>query len=660
MPHPHLFVTKDQVDNLRSLQHVRDSIGRGHAKTLWDALLAKVENESQQEPWIPSTPLPERKATSIKHANRDFDLVARVCNRIMDASLVALVTGESRWADAALRQIECLYDPEQWPEYEDQTHLDYGDHCSLRRGQIAVALGLAYDWLYDFLTPEKRRWIIDMFDTRLTDAFKMALKTGGRFTKYKNNFVPVIYGGFQTAAMAFGDDYSETPWLHEACGPKVADYMTYFIGPEGEFDESVQYASAVDVVVNYIIAKQYHDQLDDQITANPQIAAFFKWYMYFTLPPGRVVGFGDPAPDMPPVVTTYSAAASAQNNTTFQWFYEQYFDKAPDTHRRRSLEFLYYNPDIRAEPPGADMPLGRAYQNCARLVSSRSSWDPDSTTSVVYGKATIEDNHFHADWGQLCIDGYGDRLIPDLGSPSSYPQTYPIYQNHLYYNYQQLAHNVFVFGQNETGGVSKEEPGRIGHFINTEFDDQRGATWSIDLTKVYNVAKSVTRTVVHLLPRIAVVIDDAQLNSPQPISLRWHTLSVPEIDAEGRFQTQGEHSRLAGQIVRLDGAADLNVRHHEYHEPLDVDALGEPFVQRREPYLELMTHDDHCRVATLFCVLEKNSEVGTWRNIPNGFAIDSPEGEIQATIKEDTLHVINLNTQLQWTTPLPANNHSPE
>ena len=655
MPHPHLFVTKDPIDNLRSLQHVRDSIGKGHAKTLWDALLAKVTQEAQEEPWIPSTPLPERQANSIKHANRDFDLVARVSNRIIDASLVALVTGESRWADAALRQIECLYDPEQWPEYEDQTHLDHGDYCSLRRGQLAVALGLAYDWLYDFLTPLKRRWIIDTFDRRLTDAFKMALKTEGRFTRYKNNFVPVIYGGFQIAAMAFGDEYTESAWLQEVCEPKVTDYITYFIGPDGEFDETVQYAAAVDIVINYIIARQYHHQLGDPITANPHIGAFFDWYMYFTLPPGRVAGFGDPGAAMPPVVTTYSAAASAQKNPIFQWFYEQYFDKAHDTHRRRSLEFLYYNPDILAEKPDGKMPLGRAYQNCARLVSSRSSWDPDSAISVVYGKATIEDNHFHADWGQVCIDGYGERLIPDLGSPSSYPQTFPVNRNHLYYNYQQVAHNVFVFGQNETGGVSKEEADRKGHFIHSEFDDQRGATWSIDLSEVYDDAKRVTRTVVHLLPRIVVVIDDAQLHTPQPISLRWHTLSEPELDTNGRFQTHGEHSQLNGQIVRLDGEADLAVHRHEYVAPLHTDALGEPFEQRREPYVELTAHDDHCRVATIFCVQKKKHEAAQWRNVPNGFAIDTPEGEIQVILQDDSLQVTNLRTASKWTVSLSSN-----
>ena len=656
MSHPHLFVTKDPVENLRTVQHVRDSIGEGHAKKLWDALLEKVTVEAQVEPYIPSTPLPERNPSSVARANPDFDLVARICNRIMDASLVALITGEQRWAEAALRQIDCLFDPEQWPEYEDQTHLAHGDHCSLRRGQLASALGLSYDWLYDFLTPEKRRWIIESFDARLTNPFKAGLAAPDRFTKSRNNFVPVIYGGFQIAAMAFGEDYAEGPWIQEICDPKMTEYLTYFLGPEGEFDESVQYAAAVDVVVNYLVAKQYHGRLGNPITASPQTVGFHSWYMYFTLPPGRVVGFGDPSAAMPPVVTAFSAVASAKNDPVFQWFYEQYHQKAPDTHLRRSLELLYYNPDIKSASPDGRMPLGRAYRHCARLVSSRSSWDPDSTISAVYGKATLEANHFHADWGQLCIDGYGERLIPDLGSPSSYPKTFPKSLNHFYYNYQQKAHNVFVFGANETGGVSKEESQREGHFTHTEFDDQRGATWSIDLSCVYDVAERVTRTVVHLLPRIAVVIDDAVLNEAQPISLRWHTLSMPELSADGSFVTQGERSQLSARMVRLDGEASIQIRQHEYHEPYHLDALGDPMKQRREPYVELTAHDSVCRVATVFCVQEKDVEAITWRDIPNGFSIDSPEGEIHVTIKDDTLKVINLRTQLQWTTPLGTSN----
>jgi hypothetical protein len=115
---------------------------------------------------------------------------------------------------------------------------------------------------------------------------------------------------------------------------------------------------------------------------------------------------------------------------------------------------------------------------------------------------------------------------------------------------------------------------------------------------------------------------------------------------------------LVGQIVRLDGKADLNVRSHEYHAPLNVDALGEPFVQRREPYVELTTHDDHCRIASVFSVQKKDEAVNLWRDIPHGLAIDSAEGEINVILQNDSLQVTNLRTDSKWTVSLASNTSS--
>ena len=67
--------------------------------------------------------------------------------------------------------------------------------------------------------------------------------------------------------------------------------------------------------------------------------------------------------------------------------------------RQRALELLYYDASLASRPPDGKMPLGRAFHHQAKLVSSRSSWDPLSTTSVVYGKAGRESYHGHADWG---------------------------------------------------------------------------------------------------------------------------------------------------------------------------------------------------------------------------------------------------------------------
>jgi hypothetical protein len=222
------------------------------------------------------------------------------------------------------------------------------------------------------------------------------------------------------------------------------------------------------------------------------------------------------------------------------------------------------------------------------LISSRSSWNPRSTTSVVYGKAGRESVHSHADWGQVCIDGYGEQLVVDL--KASYPRTH----KERYYDYQQWGHNVFVFGKNDTGGVPLSERRRQGSITRADFDPARGAAWTMDLTGVYDGARRVTRSVVHLLPRIVVVLDDARVNESQPISLRWHLANPESPDANGAFRLQVAHATLAGLVCRLDGAAAIRTGRHRYEAPYDRDGLGAVLEQKYEPYIELETTADRC------------------------------------------------------------------
>ena len=49
----------------------------------------------------------------------------------------------------------------------------------------------------------------------------------------------------------------------------------------------------------------------------------------------------------------------------------------------------------------------------------------------------------------------------------------------------------------------------------------------MDLTAAYDGVKSARRTVVHLLPGIAVVLDEGELDESEEISLRWHTAVAP-------------------------------------------------------------------------------------------------------------------------------------
>ena len=632
---PWMFVTAEKIDGLRSLGEVRSAIRDGHAAGLWKQLLAKVEKEMAQAPY------------AAKQRNRSFNVVATTANRITDAALVALVTGERRYADAALRQIDVLFDSEQWPAWADKAHIQVGLKADLRHGQFARALGMAYDWLYGLLTERERRRFLKGLDRRAIKPFKAGVAAREHWLNRQTNWMTCIVGGFGILGMALGPDHPDSAWLVELARPRMARYMSIF-GPEGEFNESVQYSGSTMYVVDYFLAERYASGGERNPMKRHGLADFCRWYTTCTVPPGRVLGFGDPAPDMPPVVGHLSAVAATLRDPMIQWFYLQYADLMLPTHRRRALELLYFDPTLEARSPAGRLPLGRAYRNQAKIITSRSGWDPESTTSVVYAKAAQEDYHGHADWGQVCIDGYGERLIIDLGSPPGYPRSY----KERYYNYQQWGHNVLVFGRNETGGVpvGKARRGKIAH---AEFDDEHGGAWTMDLGEAYGGGRRVLRHVVHLLPRIAVVLDEAKLPAEEPISLRWHTIGPAEPDDAGRFTVRAKHAALAGRVRRLDGEAATRLGRHEYRPPYDRNRLGTPYRQRREPFVEIRTDAAACRILSAFCVFGSDDPARSWQDVADGWSIETPEGPVRIHVVARRLVVENPTSQHTWRLQLP-------
>lgn len=627
MQRPWMFVTGEKIDGLRSLDEVRSGIQDGHAAELWKRLVAKVEEEMQQEP------------IAVREQNRAFHVVATTANRITDAALVALVTSERRYADAALLQIEALFDPEQWPEWADKAHVQAGLKADLRHGQFARALGMAYDWLYGLLTDEERQRFLEGLDRCAIQPFEAGVEAGVHWVNRQSNWMTCVVGGFGILGMALGPDHPDSEWLVELARPRMQRYMSIF-GPEGEFNESVQYSGSTVYVVDYFLAERYASGGTRNPLEQYGLSDFCRWYMYCTVPPGRVLGFGDPAPDMPPVVAHLNAVASGLRDPMIQWFYLQYSDLVLPTHHRRALELLWYDPTIEGQSPHGRLPLGRAYQNQAKILTSRSSWDPESTISVVYAKAAQEDCHGHADWGQVCIDGYGERLIVDLGSPPGYPRSH----KERYYNYQQWGHNVLVFGTNETGGIPLGRA-RRGKITRAEFDDQRGGAWTMDLTEAYAEGQHVRRHVIHLLPRIAVVLDEAKLAPKEPISLRWHTIAPAEPDAEGRFTVRGDKATLAACVQRLDGEAETSLGRHEYRSPYDKDRLGSPYPQRHEPFVEIKMDDNRCRILSAFCVFGPDEQAQPWQSCPDGWSIDTPEGPVRVVVGDGRLAIEDTTTQ---------------
>ena len=632
--HPRLLVTAESVPGLRSIDSVRRDIRNGRSAELWRELLTKVEREMREPLIVAGT-----------KRNRSYPFVATTCNRIADAALVALVTNERLYAEAALAQIEVLFDKEKWPEWADQAHLDAGLNSDLRHGQFARAIGFAYDWMHGLLTPEERARIVTGLDRCAIKPFKASVAANEKWVRRQSNWKTSVVGGFAILGMALGDDHPEAAWLVEFADPLMESYMEIF-GPDGEFNENPGYASSVRFVVDHYLAKYYASGGRQKPAQLELLRAFSRWILYCISPPKRMIAFGDAHTAGSPNIAYFGALASVLRDPVIQWTYLEYVDYSRTDSRPRAQELLGFDPTVEARPPSGRLPLARNFPAQSGIIASRSSWDPNVPVSAVWAKARTEDVHRHADWGQVLIDGFGERLIVDPGSPPVYPKT----GKRHYYNYQQCGHNVLAFGNDEYDVDWRVR--RQGRTTRTSFDDTIGAVWSFDLSEVYAKERSVRRHVVHLLPRIVVVLDEAELPQSERVRLRWHTSQPAKPDARGRFATGQRGANLAACVVSLSGEVSISNGRHKYLPPYDKGRLGNPYPQRHEPFIQLQTESDRLQWLSLFCVTGPEEKNAAWERNATGWSIKTPEGTVAVEVLKTELLVRRLDNNVELRTPI--------
>lgn len=624
-------------------------------KSRWKALLEQANHDVSAEVVVPGTYMGGgRSEEQRKLANRDFDVCFAAGQRIQRCALACAVTGDVRYRDAAWRQIESLFNHPEWSDWQDQAHIGR-QPADLRTGMFALDLALAYDWLYDSLTPDQRKWLVDGLDRRAIQPFWQCVERKASWTIGGNNWCTVIVGGLGVLGMSLAEDHPDSKRLIEFSRKRLTAYLKDY-GREGEYNESVGYSLSTRMPVTYFAALSCATGEGDELLAGWPLEQAAIWNAYTYLPPGRYMAMGDGGTESPQEMGWFGVVGSASKNRVLKWFDEQTslvpggpVGDLPAGGRECCLPLwiLGGDPSVSSTSPEGILPHGRAFSDHGGIVSSRTNWNLDSTPCVVYGKAGIEKYHAHHDAGQVCIDGFGQRLITDLGSMAGYPVDYGRTRE-LYYNSAWEGHNVITFANHPMKSPTLPAKGK---FLALEFDDQRGGYWQMDLTKFYPGATKVIRTVVHLNPATVVVLDETAFAEPTDLALRWHTIDTAEPDAQGQFKVAAVGVTLSGFITRLDGPISISRGQHSYQPPRDVNRYGVPYPQTNESFVLSNWTGTTSRVLSLFSVTDKSESTSGWRVIQNDkeWQIDTPHGTVKTECSATDLVVRNDGTNARWT-----------
>jgi hypothetical protein len=657
-----LFPLDNSARNAR-LEEIKQIIASPMASRLWADIQEMAVHERDLDPYQVDSVFPGREVYSAELLGMDWTLCRAVGLRILRHALMFLVEDDPAWIRAALRQTEVLFDDAAYPAWNHRARMvDPLYDVHLRTGMLAKDVGLMLNWLRPHLDPNQLEALVQGLDKRAVRPFLEVIQTDPWWIQVNNNWLTCIVGGLGICGMALDGLHPEARNLIAFADPLIERHLEDF-GPEGEFNEGLGYAGAIGLAIDYYTARLgWSEQKDDRLAAAPfpDIGRFF---IHMTVPPGHLFSFGDGHTRAKLKADWMAALAAASQDGVFQDFALRYRTSQADP-----VQLLCLDPELEPVSAEGRLPLGRAYRGHGALISSRSSWDPERTASIVGSKARREDNHEHNDSGQVVIDGEGHPLIVDWGTPpTTYPAGFFTKDRFRYFETQAFGHNVLVFGgrdlescyvlhPNYTEGTlhGKRALNAQGRIVSSEFIPAWGGTWKLDTTEAWAGVRRCVRSVLHIFPGFVVVLDEATLDQPESISLRWNTARKPTIEGQDGFTLQLNEVGLAARVLNLgSGSTIWRTATQRYHAPWDMDQFGGILPDRDCPYFETVIEADRCRFLTLFSV-QPGNQVNGWSQQDNVRIGTIGDERLQVAVLDSGLTVHSTSHNREWTLPFES------
>jgi hypothetical protein len=635
---------------------------------VWAEIKAAAARERDLAPWLVDSVFPGRDTYSAQLKGMDYTLCRLVGQRITRHALMFLIEGDRGWIDAAMRQITVLFDDHEYPAWNHLARMevdaarirDLGGlkptDAHLRTGMLAKDVGLVLNWLRPHLSPEEIKFFVRGLESRAIRPFQRAIEEKAWWLGVTNNWQTCIVGGVGVAAMALDGLHPDAEKLI-AFGDSLMEAHLKDYGADGEFNEGMGYAGAIGLIVDYYTARLGWSADRGNRLAVAPFPDMARWFIHMTVPPGHLLNFGDGHFNAPLKVDWMPAVAAAAQDGVLQDFSARFRSIQADP-----VQLMCLDSDLARVPATGHLPLGRAYHEHGACISSRTSWDWDQTASIVGSKARREDNHEHNDPGQVVIEGAGRSLIVDWGTPTtSYPMGFFTENRFKYFDTQAFGHNILVFGGRDMQSCYELNPDyktgtlhgkravyRQGRIVRAEFDDTWGGLWQIDTAPAWDGVKRNLRTVLHVFPGFVLVLDDAELETTESISLRWNTAQKPALADHGSFSLSLDNVGLAAQVVSLDGQALTHrLGNQGYTAPWNQDQFGGTLPERNCPYVESLLTADHCRLLTLFAVQPGNT-LSAWSQSGNTLSGRSGDATLEVELGTDTVTVRSAAHSRRW------------
>ncbi|MHC4983306.1 MAG: heparinase II/III domain-containing protein [Planctomycetota bacterium] len=469
-------------------------------------------------------------------------LVSRDClRRTYALALAYRLTGEAKYAKAARENLLAVCAFADW----NPSHF-------LDTAEMSHAVGIGYDWLFDYLDEPSRKAIRQGL---IRNALKpgIAAYAGRRPAWWTNsafNWNQVCNGGLIIGALAVAEtdpQYAEKIIGHalKSLPKALASYA-----PDGAWGEGPSYWSYATRYTVYALAALKTAVGTDFGLSRAKgldVTGFFP--IYTTSPTGLYFNFAD------------CGERSRRRNIPCLLYLARRYGHAELAHaeyeiirrRRAEPEDLIWYRGLRVGDV-AEPPLDKLFRGPVAVAVFRSAWDDPDAMFVAVKAGYNRVNHGHLDLGNFEFDALGVRWARDLGSddynlPGYWDGARQGGKRWTYYRLNSKSHNVCTIDGRDQNVEGKAKFVKFGSTRDTAFA-------VVDLTSAYAPAAGrALRGVAVTSERTRVLIQD-EFSLPQKCRLVWAMTTDAEIKVEkSRAVLEQSGKRLHVEIVSPAGAA---------------------------------------------------------------------------------------------------------
>ncbi|MBE5040419.1 DUF4962 domain-containing protein [Ructibacterium gallinarum] len=487
--------------------------------------------------------------TSVESEKKDFlNQIREIKKRVETLACLWQITGDKVYAECCWKELEntCGF-PTLYPEH------------FLNVGEGSLALAVGYDWLYDYLMPERRQILEDgIIRLGISQALPY-MRSGSGFVNNTNNWNSVCNGGIGVAALCFAE-------RRDDCAEAVAyavQYMMrgfYALAPEGAYPEGPGYWDfGTEYMVYFLSALQTAAGesfgLENMLGMNN--TGFFPLYM--TSPIGKTFNFADSGDNMLWAPQQF-------------WLAKQYQQPAQGyletlTEEPQAYDLLWYDFSYIMHPAEAGLSLNKVWSGAESIAVFRQNWTDKNALYAAIKGGDNQSSHGDLDIGTFVLDAMGLRWAEELGAAyyhsDGYWESDAAAGRWTYYRKRAEGHNTLVMNPGQGPDQNVYATAEMGEI--TETDD--GASAVLDMSAAYSeYAESAKRRLTTFHDSTEVLLQD-WVTCETEVDLFWFlqtpaSVSISENGRTAVLQQQGKTLKIriaepAGAVFEVERAQPL-------------------------------------------------------------------------------------------------------